>query len=119
MKEKLEKIKYLCDKIRDYSTQLDVALDDLQSVKANDSNDTEKTYSIGQQFIPRGTKEEIYILAETGRNKEEVCLVCLQDGLKWTVPVEVNAPYNITEREFAEITDGNVFFQLNKDQYAK
>jgi len=58
--------------------------------------------SIGDRYkLEAGGKTEKYILAHP--NIGEVCLICLQDGIRWSNPIEVGDVMKITEKEFESI----------------
>ena len=58
--------------------------------------------SIGDRYkLEAGGKTEKYILAQPNIGK--VCLICLQDGIRWSNPIEVWDVMKITEKEFASI----------------
>jgi len=62
-------------------------------------------YSIGQLFVGYG--KDGYLLAQVDSYK--VGLICLADGNRWSNPVDVLEPYNITEAELESIYDGGKF----------
>ena len=69
-------------------------------------NEKKPTYKIGQRFVENDSNDE-YILAQVDYFK--VCLIALNNGNRYVEPVEVNKPYNITEKEFKKITSGDKF----------
>lgn len=70
------------------------------------------TYEIGQRFLSQpfltlGMKTVEYLLATTGNRY--VCLINVSNGGFWNNPVQVDDVEDITEDEFAAITDGAEF----------
>ena len=67
-----------------------------------------KTYKRGQIFIYTNdlyVEQDLYLLVEVSR--KNVCLINIENGNRWSEPIEVGYSDNIKEEEFEEII-GNV-----------
>ncbi|PTX14416.1 hypothetical protein C8N40_11181 [Pontibacter mucosus] len=61
-----------------------------------------KTYRVGQRFAK---ENEVYMMCRTGVN--QVCLICLEDGIYYNNPLDVTDDTNITQHEFNLVAGGN------------
>lgn len=66
-----------------------------------------ETYSIGQYFIGKYTKD-IYMLARIGGN-DDVALIDIIHGNRWASAITVSNMKNITKQEFNKISDEATF----------
>ena len=64
-------------------------------------------YKLGMRLIDRDTHEE-YILASVEKNK--ICMICLNDGMRFLDPVKVNDIRMITKADMKNLC-GNMVSQ--------
>ena len=73
------------------------------------------TYKRGDKFKVEANGElslREYVLASV--SDYSVSLICVIDGSRWTDPIVVKDPFNISEKEFDIITSSEKFIKISK-----